>query len=173
MPVGADMSSAALQWLTGAMSSVGESSRSESLSCYIRTQVIELLRLWLVSGDGLRSALDDAELLSRMAGFVSETENVDSGTRTEEEHVIVESIRDWWTALTDQILTSTRCGSSVTAEPAPSPVPNQAEPDAELNNLDLDTVYGEPPSSTEQLLDVLVGTGKALAMGITATVRRE
>jgi hypothetical protein len=172
MPTGAELSSAALQWLTGSTSSVGESLRSEKLSCYIRTQVIELLRLWLLKGDGLRSALDDAELLARMAEFVSETENIDSGIRTEEEHVIVESIRSWWTLLTDRILASTKSTLVVSLDDTGEATDYEKD-DPPGADTDLDAILAEPPSSGEELLGLLAGVGRTLVSGISATVSLE
>lgn len=172
MPTGAELSSAALQWLTGSTSSVGESLRSEKLSCYIRTQVIELLRLWLLKGDGLRSALDDAELLARMAEFVSETENIDSGIRTEEEHVIVESIRSWWTLLTDRILASTKSTLVVSLDDTGEATDYEKD-DPPGADTDLDAILAEPPSSGEELLGLLAGIGRTLVSGISATVSLE
>jgi hypothetical protein len=171
MPTGAELSSAALQWLTGSTSSVGESLRSEKLSCYIRTQVIELLRLWLLNGDGLRSALDDAELLARMAEFVSETENIDSGFRTEEEHVIVESIRSWWTLLTDRILASTKSTLLVSLDDMAEATDDERD-DPRDADTDLDAIAAKPPSSGEEILRLLAGIGRTLVSGINATVSR-
>jgi len=168
MPAGAELSSAALRWLTGAITMMDESSRSEQLSCYIRNQVIELLRLWLIGGDQLRSALEDPELLARMSEFVSETEHIDSGVRTDEEHAIVESIRDWWASLAGRILASTRLCSEPSLGQAFSRDDDRSSSVTDPAYLDVD--LDSPPSNAEKLLSILAGIGEASTCNITATV---
>jgi hypothetical protein len=106
-----------------------------------------------------------------MAEFVSETENIDSGFRTEEEHVIVESIRSWWTLLTDRILASTKSTLLVSLDDMAEATDDERD-DPRDADTDLDAIAAKPPSSGEEILRLLAGIGRTLVSGINATVSR-
>jgi hypothetical protein len=90
------LSSAALYWLIGTNPSSVDADRSEELSCYIRSEIVAVLKYWLDRGDGLRDILDNTGLLERMAAFVDEIRDGGLDARTVQETVVVNEVAGWW-----------------------------------------------------------------------------
>jgi hypothetical protein len=99
-----NLASAALYWLIGTNPSSMDTSRSEELSCYIRSEIVAVLHHWLRHGDGLRDILDNAGLLERMVVFVAEIQGGGLDVRTERENNVVSEIADWWQDVCERLV---------------------------------------------------------------------
>jgi hypothetical protein len=144
----------------GSTETAKEFKGSSALARYIRMRVVELLSIWLKSGNMVEDLLDDADLLSRMQNFVLESHCDNLSTRTADEQSVVLQIKQWWQEVVHKLVTAH-------AQPELSmPEHHTAGPDWSNHPANLSL-----PENGEGLLFVLEGFGNAIFAPIRPFVR--